>query len=121
MQDFKHFDPKQAAMDEARWLLETAARAAMADGSLPEKELHYKVFAAVPYDNRHILYTYDFTSKRRYNAFLNSIFDVREIGAQHSTDVPVTPEDKLLILSTCLQGNSHRRFLVVAKCVDEVE
>lgn len=40
---------------------------------LPEKELHYKVFAAVPYDNRHILYTYDFTSKRRYNAFLNSI------------------------------------------------
>lgn len=88
---------------------------------LPEKELHYKVFAAVPYDNRHILYTYDFTSKRRYNAFLNSIFDVREIGAQHSTDVPVTPEDKLLILSTCLQGNSHRRFLVVAKCVDEVE
>lgn len=88
---------------------------------LPEKELHYKVFAAVPYDNRHILYTYDFTSKRRYNAFLNSIFDVREIGAQHSTDVSVTPEDKLLILSTCLQGNSHRRFLVVAKCVDEVE
>lgn len=88
---------------------------------LPEKEMHYKVFAAVPYDNRHILYTYDFTSKRRYNAFLNSIFDVREIGAQHSTDVSVTPEDKLLILSTCLQGNSHRRFLVVAKCVDEVE
>ena len=39
MQDFKHFDPKQAAMDEARGLLEAAARAAMADGSLPEKEL----------------------------------------------------------------------------------
>ena len=34
MQDFKHFDPKQAAMDEARGLLEAAARAAMADGSL---------------------------------------------------------------------------------------
>ena len=26
MQDFKHFDPKQAAMDEARGLLEAAAR-----------------------------------------------------------------------------------------------
>lgn len=37
MQDFKHFDPKQAAMDEARGLLEAAARAAMADGSLPGK------------------------------------------------------------------------------------
>ena len=32
MQDFKHFDPKQAAMDEARGLLETAARAAMEHG-----------------------------------------------------------------------------------------
>ena len=96
-------------------------RAGDDDYYLTEKEMHYKVFAAVPYDNRHILYTYDFTSKRRYNAFLNSVFDVREIGAQHSTDVSVTPEDKLLILSTCLQGNSHRRFLVVAKCVDEVE
>lgn len=88
---------------------------------MPEKELHYKVFAAVPYDNRHILHHYDFTSRRRYNAFLNSIFDVREIGAQHDTSVTVTPEDKLLILSTCLQGNSQRRFLVIAKCVDEVE
>lgn len=39
MQDFKHFDPKQAAMDEARGLLEAAAAPAMADGSLPEKEL----------------------------------------------------------------------------------
>ena len=28
MQDFKHFDPKQAAMDEARGQLEAAARAA---------------------------------------------------------------------------------------------
>ena len=71
---------------------------------LPEKELHYKVFAAVPYDNRHILYTYDFTSKRRYNAFLNSIFDVREIGAQHSTDVSVTPEDKFCSRSKIQQS-----------------
>ena len=39
MQDFKHFDPKQAAMDEARGLLEAAARAAMADGSLPDEML----------------------------------------------------------------------------------
>ena len=37
---------------------------------LPEKELHYQVFAAVPYDNRHILYNYDCTDSRRFNAFL---------------------------------------------------
>ena len=33
---------------------------------LPEKELHYQVFAAVPYDNRHILYNYDCTDSRRF-------------------------------------------------------
>ena len=88
---------------------------------LPDKELHYTVFAAVPYDNRHILYQYDFSSGRRYNAFLNSIFEVREIGAQMSSEITVSPEDKLLILSTCMQGNPQRRYLVLAKCVKEID
>lgn len=88
---------------------------------LPDKELHYAVFAAVPYDNRHILYQYDFSSSRRYNAFLNSIFEVREIGAQMSSEITVSPEDKLLILSTCMQGNPQRRYLVLAKCVKEID
>lgn len=88
---------------------------------LPGKELHYAVFAAVPYDNRHILYQYDFSSSRRYTAFLNSIYEVREIGAQISSEIEVTPADKLLVLSTCLQGNPERRYLVLAKCVKEIE
>ncbi|MFQ8638961.1 MAG: class B sortase [Acutalibacteraceae bacterium] len=88
---------------------------------LPDKELHYTVFAAVPYDNRHILYQYDFSSGRHYNAFLNSIFEVREIGAQMSSEITVSPEDKLLILSTCMQGNPQRRYLVLAKCVKEID
>ena len=39
MQDFKNFDPRQSAMDAARAMLESAAQAAMADGTLPQKEL----------------------------------------------------------------------------------
>ena len=82
---------------------------------LPEKEYHYQVFAAVPYDNRHILYNYDFTDSRQYNAFLNSIYEVRELGAVIDETVSVTPEDHLLILSTCLTGNDSKRYLVLAK------
>ena len=78
---------------------------------LPEKELHYQVFAAVPYDNRHILYNYDCTDSRRFNAFLNSIYEVREIGAQFNSGVTVSTDDKVLVLSTCLAGNSQRRYL----------
>ena len=88
---------------------------------LPEKELHYQVFAAVPYDNRHILYNYDCTDSRRFNAFLNSIYEVREIGAQFNSGVTVSTDDKVLVLSTCLAGNSQRRYLVLAVCQAEIE
>ena len=88
---------------------------------LPEKELHYQVFAAVPYDNRHILYNYDCTDSRRFNAFLNSIYEVREIGAQFASGVTVSTDDKVLVLSTCLAGNSQRRYLVLAVCQAEIE
>ena len=88
---------------------------------LPEKELHYQVFAAVPYDNRHILYNYDCTDSRRFNAFLNSIYEVREIGAQFNSGVTVSTGDKVLVLSTCLAGNSQRRYLVLAVCQAEID
>ncbi len=39
MQDFTFFDPKQAAMDEARTLLTQAAHAAMKSGALAQREL----------------------------------------------------------------------------------
>ena len=81
---------------------------------LPDKEYHYQVFAAVPYDNRHILYNYDGSDPRRVTAFLNSIYQVREIGAQFNENVPVSNDDKFLVLSTCLAGNSERRYLVLA-------
>lgn len=84
---------------------------------LPDRELHFRVFAAVPYDSRHILYNYNFENRRMYNAFLDSIFAVREIGAVRDEHVQVTAQDRLLILSTCMQGNSQKRFLVLAKQV----
>ena len=83
---------------------------------LPDKEFHYTVFAAVPYDNRHILYNYDPTDPRRVTAFLNSVYEVREIGAQFSDTVTVSAEDQILVLSTCLAGNSQKRYLVLAVC-----
>lgn len=88
---------------------------------LPEEELHYTVFAAVPYDNRHILYHYDFTDSRQYNAFLNSVYEVRELGAVFNSGVSVSPEDRLLVLSTCLAGNPQRRYLVLAVCRAEID
>ena len=88
---------------------------------LPNKEQHYIVFAAIPYDNRHILYHYNFESKRMYNSFLDSVYSVRAIGANIAEDVDITTYDHLLILSTCLMGDRSMRYLVLARLDEVVE
>ncbi|MPN22716.1 hypothetical protein SDC9_170099 [bioreactor metagenome] len=82
---------------------------------LPDQELHYEVFASVPYDNRHILYNYDFHNQRIFYLFFNEILSIREIGANFDEGITVSPDDHVLVLSTCLKGNDDRRFLVFAR------
>lgn len=82
---------------------------------LPEKELHYTVFAAVPYDSRHILYNYDFENKRIFNLFIDSVLSVRDLQAHFNAEETASYGEKVLILSTCLEGNRNRRFLVLAR------
>ena len=40
---------------------------------LPDRELHYQIFAAVPYSNVHILYNYDFDNMRMAEIFYRDI------------------------------------------------
>ncbi len=82
---------------------------------LPEQELHYEVFAAVPHDMLHILYYNDFTDPEVLEAFLEQVLSVRSINACIDHSVEVTAQDRLLILSTCLRGDSQQRYLVLAK------
>lgn len=82
---------------------------------MPDKELHYTVFAAVPYDDRHILYNYDFTDERIFRLFFDDILSVRSFESAFADDVSLNADDKVLILSTCMIGNKEERFLVCAK------
>jgi len=82
---------------------------------LPNKKLMYEVFAAVPYDMRHILYNYDFTNFRIFSSFFKSIVSIRSFGANVNADKKPKSGDKVLILSTCLKGDSTGRYLVMAK------
>ncbi len=82
---------------------------------LPDKKLQYEVFAAVPYDMRHILYNYDFTNSRIFSSFFKSIVSIRSFGSNVNADEKPKSGDKVLILSTCLKGDSTKRYLVMAK------
>lgn len=82
---------------------------------LPEKELHYTVFAAVPFDKRHILYNYDFTDERTYRLFFRELLSVHALNAIYAEDASIQYGDNALILCTCLNGDRDKRFLVCGK------
>ncbi len=86
----------------------------------PDKELHYEVFAALPYTPYHILYGWDYTNAGHFNYFLNSIKSIGDYDANINMDYEVAPDDRLLVLSTCYNGNTDRRYIVVAKLVEVI-
>ena len=84
---------------------------------LPDQILHYEIFAAYLYDNRHLLMSFDFWNKEEYQAYLNSIFSMRNMNAFIDTSMEVTNEDKIITLSTCYAGIASQRYLVQAVLV----
>ena len=87
---------------------------------LPGEVRHYTVFAAVPYDSIHILYTYDFRNAYWYKNFFKNVQKIRAIGANFNLDIFPEPEDRVIILSTCLEGDKTRRYLVMAVLRDDI-
>lgn len=84
----------------------------------PEHIYTYKVFAAITYDNRHIMYSFDFDQEAGMQAFLDSIRKVNNLNTYIDETVEVTSSDKIITLSTC-NGNKKQRFLVEAVLIDE--
>ena len=85
---------------------------------LPDQELTYEIFAALPYDSRHILYNYDFSNRRIYQAFFQEILATRTMSANVDVECDLSEQPNILILSTCLRGDRSKRYLVMARQVD---
>lgn len=79
----------------------------------------YEVFAAVVYNDNHIMYTYDNENVEDRKAFLRSIYESRDMKNQIRTDVPVDENSHIITLSTCIGGHPDKRFIVGAVEVDE--
>ncbi len=77
----------------------------------------YKVFAAITYDDRHILDTYNCKTTEGYQGFLDSLSTVRNMPSWSEDPLPVTTENRIIILSTC-NNNSDQRFIVGAVLTD---
>lgn len=84
----------------------------------PDHIRTYRVFAAVTYDNRHIMHSFDFSDQEQYQLYLDSLKSVRNMATCWDDSVEVTVEDRIITLSTC-NGNDAQRLLVEAVLVDE--
>lgn len=89
---------------------------------LSDREYHYSVFGATTFDDRHILYNYDFTEKRIYDAFFEYIEGVRSLDTFFDEETFASGiEDKVIFLSTCKNGDTSKRFLVMAVLTEVIK
>ena len=83
---------------------------------LPNGELkQYTVFAAVIQPDSHILHYNNFYSKRVFTRYFDSIYATRRLGIVLDEQQRPEPGDEVVILSTCIKGDSTQRYLVMAK------
>ena len=84
---------------------------------MPGQVLEYKIFAAYAYDDRHLMLSFDFEDKTVFKNYLDSIFAVRDMTANIDKTVEITENDRIITLSTCIDGQDTKRFLVQAVLV----
>lgn len=80
----------------------------------PSSERIYKIFAAVVYSNAYLPQKFDFSVESGRKAFLDSIFDNRDMNSQILKDISVGTDSKILTLSTCVGGQPNNRYLIEA-------
>ena len=85
---------------------------------LPEKMLVYRIFAAYPYDDRHLIAAYDFSDPIIFRNYLEEVFSIRQIDAFIDDTMDVTEDDKLITLETGVSGEPDQRYLVQAVLVE---
>ncbi len=82
---------------------------------LPQKELHYRVFAAYEWNDEHLLYSHNPEDGTAYAAYLENILENQDEAAILDESTRLSADDKMLTLSTCASSfPTARRFLVQA-------
>ena len=80
----------------------------------PDKIRIYQIFAVYPYDDRHILNSFDFTDEQVLEEYLKDCQNPRSMEALGRDDVEVSTDTPILTLSTCIGGRTEERLLVQA-------
>lgn len=79
---------------------------------LPDRTLTYEIFSAYEYDDRHLLYSFDFSDKKVFREYLDYAQNPTSSMMYNTRNLNVTADDKIITLSTCLGDIETSRYLV---------
>ena len=83
-----------------------------------EGSIHkYKVLAAVAYTDEHLMYKYDQNNAEDREAFVKSLYEMKNSRNQYRDGIIIGEESKFVVLSTCITGQPDKRWIVV--CVKQ--
>ena len=83
----------------------------------PDFIREYRIFAAYPYGNEHLLLNHDFGNPEEFDAFFSAIREDYALTGNFDGEFWPAAGDSVLTLSTCYSGNRNMRFLVQAVLV----
>ena len=86
---------------------------------MPDRTLTYEIFSAYEYDDRHILYSFDFSDEDVFADYLEYATNPTESMMCNRRNVEVTTDDKIITLSTCLDNIDTSRYLVQGVLVSD--
>ncbi len=84
----------------------------------PGHILTYTIYSAYRYDNRHILYSFDFSDKQVFADYIEMTKNPKSTIVNVRKDVNVTADDKIITLSTCITNDNYR-YLVQGVLTDD--
>lgn len=84
--------------------------------------LTYEIYVAVKFSDVYIPAYYDGTTSLGRDAFLAAVKEESEKSSiSHiAEDIEIQPEDKIVTLSTCVNGEREKRWLIVGRLVSEL-
>ena len=86
----------------------------------PGHILTYQIAAAIQFDDRHILNSFDFSDDEIYENWINNyILEPKTIIRSVREGIEVSIDDKIVILSTCLEHGAYRYLVQGVLISDE--
>ena len=87
---------------------------------LPGHILTYRIAAAIQFDDRHILNAFDFSDDEVYESWIqNYVLNPKTMIRSVREGISVTTDDRLVILSTCLEHGKYRYLIQGVLISDE--